>query len=104
MVVENFYRVGEYFDEFSKYFRSSDGRNPASDLVTNYFPQLAKKEPVFVSSAYGLPYPIAAIFEYKKIEQTVCQNEQKRLGLLKNLPKENSNIQRTIATVQSRCL
>lgn len=104
LVVENFYRVGEFFDEFTKHFRSSDGRNPASDIVTNYFPQLAKKQPVFVSSAYGLPYPLAAIMEYKKIEQTVCQNEQKRLGFLNQMNHENTLVQRTIASVRSRCL
>lgn len=103
LVVENFYRVGEYFDEFTKHFRPSDGRNPASDLVTNYFPQLGKAQPVFVSSAYGLPYPLAAIMEYQKIEQTVCQNEQKRLGYLKQMKSPGERIQRTIASVQIRC-
>jgi len=103
LVVENFYRVGDFFDEFTKHFRPSDGRNPASDLVTNYFPQLAKKQPVFVSSAYGLPYPIAAIMEYNKIEQTVCQNEHKRLGYLKQLKSKDDLAQRTIASVQTRC-
>jgi hypothetical protein len=103
LVVENFYRVGEFFDEFTKHFRPSDGRNPASDLVTNYFPQLAKAQPVFVSSAYGMPYPLAAIMEYNKIEQTVCQNEQKRLGYLKQMKSPSTHIQRTIASVQTRC-
>lgn len=103
LVVENFYRVGEFFDEFTKHFRPSDGRNPASDLVTNYFPQLAKGQPVFVSSAYGLPYPLAAIMEYNKIEQTVCQNEQKRLAYLKQMQNPSSRTQRIIASVQTRC-
>jgi len=103
LVVENFYRVGDFFDEFTKHFRPSDGRNPASDLVTNYFPQLAKKQPVFVSSAYGLPYPLAAIMEYNKIEQTVCQNEHKRLGYLKQIKSKDERTQRTIASVQTRC-
>ncbi len=103
LVVENFYRVGEFFDEFTKHFRPSDGRNPASDLVTNYFPQLAKTPPVFVSSAYGLPYPLAAIMEYNKIEHTVCQNEQKRLGYLKQMKSSDNRILRTIANVQTRC-
>lgn len=103
LVVENFYRVGEFFDEFTKHFRPSDGRNPASDLVTNYFPQLAKKQPVFISSAYGMPYPLAAIMEYNKIEQTVCQNEHKRLGYLKQIKSKSQRIQRTIANVENRC-
>ena len=89
LVVENFYRVGDFFDEFTKHFRPSDGRNPASDLVTNYFPQLAKTQPVFVSSAYGLPYPLAAIMEYNKIEQTVCQNEHKRLSYLRQIKNKD---------------
>lgn len=103
LVIENFYRVGDFFDEFTKHFRPSDGRNPASDLVTNYFPQLAKKQPVFISSAYGLPYPLAAIMEYNKIEQTVCQNEHKRLGYLRQTKAQDEQTQRTIASVQIRC-
>ena len=74
--VQQFYRVGRH----SRHFR----RNLTSfDLSLGDFPRLSSSDALFISSAYGLPYPLAAIKEYKVIMGKACQNDHKRLGLLR---------------------
>jgi len=46
-------------------------------------PDLSAKESVFISSAYGVPYPMAAIKEYVSIMGRACHNDWKRLSLMK---------------------
>lgn len=69
--IRKFYRVGEYIDDMHKH------------ISTREFAFLSDNEPVFISSAYGLPYPIAAIKEYQTIMSKVCRNDRKRIQLLK---------------------
>jgi hypothetical protein len=74
--VEQFYKVGRhvrsYMEELS-FFK----------LSTNKFPYLSSHTATFISSAWGLPYPLAAIKEYKTIMGKVCHNDQKRLVIMK---------------------
>ncbi len=37
----------------------------------------------FISSAYGEPYPIAAFHEFQEVKTKVCQNEKKRLDIMR---------------------
>lgn len=72
-----FYRIGEYFEEFKKLEK-------LGILTPEEFPYLNDKGPIFISSAWGLPYPVAAIKEFKTILKKVCRNDRKRLDLMKD--------------------
>jgi len=79
MAVEQFYRVGRHIRSWKKDIDQYD-------LSHQEFPHLSSGEATFISSAWGLPYPVAALKEYKTIMGKVCQNDQKRLVLMrKNL-------------------
>jgi hypothetical protein len=74
--VQQFYKVGRhvrsYMQELS-FFK----------LSSNKFPHLSSRTATFISSAWGLPYPLAALKEYKSIMDKVCHNDQKRLVIMK---------------------
>lgn len=72
---QQFYRVGEFSSKFKK------------DLLRlnvshHQFPMLSSASSDFISSAYGKPYPVAAMEEYVTIMRKACQNDYKRLSLL----------------------
>lgn len=73
--IEHFYRIGSHMQQMQQELNRY--RVAASD-----FPQLSKDTPIFISSAYGLPYPIAALREYVSIMGKACENDRKRLSLL----------------------
>jgi len=109
VVIKDFYKVGKDYDAFVQYFISRNGRGPASDSVTNEFPFLSKESSIFVSAAYDLSYPLAAIREYYKVKNTVCINEAKRKNMLTKMLKVKTNlsgqgeIQRSLATLENKC-
>ena len=71
-----FYRMGEYYPKFV----NSLGQH---DLLQS-FPHASNEKAAFISSAYGLPYPIAAYEEYMSVLKRVCVNDQKRLIYMRN--------------------
>jgi len=79
--VELFYYLGSYFDEF---YRQLEKRNIASE-----FPYLKSEKINFISSAYGVPYPIAALMEYDLVINKVCENDKKRLAYMQQGPKRD---------------
>lgn len=108
--IQLFYHVGSDFDQFVTHFTSRSGRALASDVVTNNFPWLSKAQSFFISSAYGMSYPVAAIAEYEKIEKSVCQNEVKRQKLMQAALSTTSissdkkiHLGRALASLSSRC-
>jgi len=74
--IELFYQVGEYYKTTVKTI-SMYGENVS--LLGN----LNSQDAIYISSAYGLPYPLAAVKEFVSIMDRVCLNDQKRLSLLK---------------------
>ena len=50
---------------------------------------LSDQDPLFISSAYGMPYPVAALKEYETIMKKVCDNDFKRLAVVKERNKRN---------------
>jgi len=66
--VKEFYKVGDYFEDFTRHVSLST---------------LGDSEPRFISSAYGVPYPIAAYYEYQNMMKKVCENDFKRLEIFK---------------------
>lgn len=74
--VQHFYRIGAFRDHFVK--EMADFNLSEGDL-----PLLSGLEPLFISSAWGLPYPVAAFREYVTIMGRACENDLKRLEILK---------------------
>ena len=74
--IELFYQVGEYYKATVKTI------NMYGDDV-NLLGNLNSHDAIYISSAYGLPYPLAAVKEFVSIMDRVCQNDQKRLSLMK---------------------
>jgi hypothetical protein len=74
--IQNFYRIGAFRDHFVK--EMADFNLAEGDL-----PLLSGLEPLFISSAWGLPYPVAAFREYVTIMGRACENDLKRLEILK---------------------
>ena len=80
--VELFYHIGSYYDGFHKQLAKRDIASSFSDL---------KEEKInFISSAYGVPYPIAALMEYDLVVNKVCENDKKRLAYMQQGPKRET--------------
>lgn len=77
--IELFYFLGSYYDEFNRQLQK---RKIASD-----FPYLKADKINFISSAYGVPYPIAALMEYDLVINKVCENDKKRLAYMQQGPR-----------------
>jgi hypothetical protein len=73
--IEEFYRVGKHFDEFQKNIEKYK-------MQKSDFPKISNVEAQFISSAWGVPYPLAAYREYVNIMDRVCKNDSNRLALL----------------------
>lgn len=72
--VELFYHVGGYFESFHKKL--------SEKKLESAFSGLSSGKINFVSSAYGVPYPIAALMEYELVMNKVCENDKKRLAYM----------------------
>ena len=62
---------------------------------------LSNAEALYISSAYNLPYPVAAAEEFKTIIARVCSNDKRRLGIMRRslgrLPASDRKSQKEIA-------
>ena len=74
LTVRQFYQLGNYYDSFIAMLRKYD--------IEGEFPLVTDNKASFVSSAYGIPYPVAAFEEYLSVLSKVCANDRKRLGYL----------------------
>ncbi len=98
--VSLFYHVGPYYKTFSRQLADRNLGSSFSDL---------KSDKVnFISSAYGVPYPIAALMEYDLVLNKVCENDKRRLDYMqqsaKRAPASLSTDQRKLeATYSARC-
>jgi len=77
--VDLFYHVGDYYESF--------GQQLQKRSIAGEFSQLASKKINFISSAYGVPYPVAALMEYDLVINKVCENDKKRLAYMQQGPK-----------------
>lgn len=96
LAVKKFYQVGDYFDNFSSVLHKHG--------IQHNFPKISSKKASFVSSAYGIPYPVAAFEEYLSVLNKVCQNDKRRISYFK---KEKGRSPASIAKLeesyQARC-
>lgn len=81
-----FYKMGPHYAEFQKQLEKYS-------LKLNDLPLASDGQAIFISSAWGIPYPMAAMQEYQSIMERACQNDWKRLELVKG------QLQRSIASV-----
>lgn len=77
--VELFYHVGSYFDGFHGQLQKRE--------IASSFSELKSDKINFISSAYGVPYPVAALMEYDLVVNKVCENDRKRLAYMQQGPK-----------------
>jgi hypothetical protein len=73
--IKQFYRIGQFYPHYQDLLLRH--KVPASS-----FPHLSSQEPIFISSAYSLPYPVAAVKEYLAIVNRTCANESNRIKAL----------------------
>ncbi len=76
LAMQQFYKVGHHYKLFQDELK-------AHAVEMQELPMVGKDEAMFISSAYGLPYPLAALREYQGIMGKVCDNDFKRLALMK---------------------
>lgn len=101
--VQEFYKVGNHFNHFKKDIEKFS-------LNEKDLPQASDGEALFISSAWGLPYPVAAVKEFTNIMNRVCKNDQNRMSLLQDkmvrapASKEESELERTEAQTAYRMM
>jgi hypothetical protein len=74
LAVKKFYSLGGFFEKFNAKL--------AGHGISDHFPNISKDEVSFVSSAYGMPYPLAAYHEYMTVLGKVCENDKKRMAYI----------------------
>lgn len=74
--VFEFYRLGEHYREFQ-------AKATELGVKESEIEEASKEEAIFISSAYGMPYPLAALHEYQIIMGKACENDAKRIVLLR---------------------
>jgi hypothetical protein len=98
--VELFYHVGSYYEGLSLQLQKREIASSFSDL---------KPEKInFISSAYGVPYPVAALMEYDLVVNKVCENDKKRLAYMQQGPQRgpassSGDQQKFVQSYSARC-
>jgi Zn-dependent peptidase ImmA (M78 family) len=77
--VELFYHLGPYYDAFKQQL--------SKRKIDSAFSQIKAAKINFISSAYGVPYPVAALMEYDLVLNKVCENDKKRLAYMQQGPQ-----------------
>lgn len=99
LAVSRFYQVGSFYQNFRKKLREKG--------ISEKFDHITDKEASFISSAYGVPYPVAAYSEYVSVVTKVCENDRKRLALMSmkkgRTPASETEFQRKLASHQNKC-
>lgn len=75
--IAEFYKVGRHFDDLKKDLEKFA-------INEKELPQASGSDALFISSAWGLPYPVAAVKEYVNIMDRVCKNDQNRITLMQD--------------------
>lgn len=93
--VELFYHVGPYYETFRQQL--------IKRKINSAFSELKPEKINFISSAYGVPYPLAALMEYEQVISKVCENDKKRLDYMRQeLNRVDAGTQRSPASVSSQ--
>ncbi|MCO4754904.1 MAG: hypothetical protein KC478_10520 [Bacteriovoracaceae bacterium] len=95
MAVQKFYQVGSFGDPFKKLLMQEG--------ILSDFPDINDKEVSFVSSAYGVPYPVAAYKEFKSVMSKVCSNDKKRIAYLDQTKKGRTPASEFLSVYHKKC-
>ncbi len=76
--IELFYHVGPYYEKFHEQLSKRELASSFTDLKADKIN--------FISSALGVPYPVAALMEYDLVMNKVCENDKKRLAYMQQKP------------------
>jgi len=72
--VSLFYQIGPYYEKFNQQLQlrqiSLDDGKLTRDKIN------------FISSAYGVPYPMAALMEFDIVHKKVCENDRRRFAYM----------------------
>jgi hypothetical protein len=94
--VDRFYQVGNYYESFQNSLKQNG--------IKHHFPKVSSDKVSFVSSAYGIPYPVAAYEEYLTVINKVCENDRRRIGYFKNTEgRSPASLQKLESAYSSRC-
>jgi hypothetical protein len=98
--VELFYHVGPYYKSFHSQLVKRE--------VASSFSALKPSKINFISSAYGVPYPVAALMEFDLVVNKVCENDKKRLAYMQQGPKRgpasiSPDQDKFVQTYSARC-
>lgn len=92
LAVNKFYSLGAYFSKF---------KNKLDNYgILSSFPEISNHGVSFVSSAYGMPYPVAAYHEYMSVLSKVCENDRKRIAFMKSANSGRSIASTKVSQVQ----
>ena len=89
-----FYHVGGFYPQLKKLLTERG--------IASHFPNLNEKKIKFVSSAYGVPYPLAAIQEYQTVLAKVCENDRRRLSYMQQ-GRSPASVEKFRLNVEQRC-
>lgn len=95
-----FYHVGPYYNSFNEQMEKRS--------LGGVFTELKPEKINFISSAYGVPYPVAALMEFDLVLNKVCENDKKRLAYMQQGPRrtpasESVQQEKFQATYSQRC-
>jgi hypothetical protein len=108
-IIKGFYLVGQQdYEKIHQYFSAKSGRSIALDQAISHMPYLSSSSAVFISSAYGSSYPLAAIEEHQKIKKRVCLNEVKRASVMREhfseyVGAQKMKISQMLASLDNSC-
>jgi len=96
LAVSRFYQIGKYYENFVSVL-SEHG-------IKENFPNITSSSVSFVSSAYGIPYPVAAFEEYLSVLNKVCENDKRRVAYFKaDKGRAPASIKSFERSYKSRC-
>ncbi len=75
--IERFYDVGQFSGNFDEIINKYGWKK-------SRFPKIGNGEALYISSAYGLPYPVAALSEFTTIMGKACENDYNRLAMMRD--------------------
>jgi Zn-dependent peptidase ImmA (M78 family) len=91
---EFFYHVGPFYPQVAKILKERG--------IESSFPALKDHKIKFVSSAYGVPYPLAAIQEYQTVLSKVCENDRRRLSYMQQ-GRSPASLEKFRQDLEQRC-
>lgn len=86
---KRFYQVGKYYESFQSLLQKHK--------LVKIFPELSDQKESFISSAYGIPYPVAAFEEYVSVLNKACENDKRRISLFK---KEEGRVPASLTVLE----